>query len=102
MGTTTNSHGRSQRGRLRVLPGGLAAATGAGCSRGTTMVHLLQKIWYSDGSIRLQTFEASTLDAAMRLAYEALDREIADQWEEGRIRVVKALCDERDLVELVA
>jgi len=63
------------------------------------MVTLLQKIWYSDGSIRLQTFEASTREVAMCLAYEALDGEIARQWEQGRVTVVKAICDERELVE---
>ena len=66
------------------------------------MIRLLQKIWYSDGTIRLQTFEANSLDLAMRLAYDALDGEIAQQWEQnGHVSVVKALCDEQDLVETV-
>jgi len=38
----------------------------------------------------------------MCLAYEALDGEIARQWEQGRVTVVKALCDERELVEALA
>jgi hypothetical protein len=64
------------------------------------MVRLLQKIWYSDGSVRLQAFEASSAEVAMSQAYEALDGEIARQWEEGQVTVVKALCDEREVVEL--
>lgn len=65
------------------------------------MVRLLQKIWYSDGSTRVQSFHASTMESALSLAYEALDDEIARQWEEGRVTVVKALCAEDDVVEAV-
>ncbi len=64
------------------------------------MVTLFQKIWYSDGSVRLQVFEACSIEAAKYQAYEALDGEIAQQWEEGRVTVVKALCDEPEVVEL--
>ncbi len=66
-----------------------------------SVVRLLQKIWYSDGSVQVQAFEARTSDAALSLAYEALDREIAQQWEQGRVTVVKALCDECSVVEAV-
>ena len=66
------------------------------------MVELWQKIWYSDGSVQTQAFQASNHDAAMGLAYEALESEIARQLEErGLTTVVKALCGERELVEIV-
>lgn len=65
-------------------------------------VKLLQKIWYSDGTTSLQQFEASTSERAMSLAYDALDREIAHQWEQGRVTVDKAICDECHLVELLS
>ncbi len=65
------------------------------------MVRLLQKIWYDDGSTRREVFEARSREAAMKLAYEALDGEIARQWETGRVTVVKALCEEQDLVDTI-
>ncbi len=68
----------------------------------TSMIELLQKIWYNDGSIRLQAFKASSLELAMSLAYEALDGEIARQWEQGRVTVDKAVCGEPELVEAMS
>ncbi len=68
----------------------------------TSVVRFLQKVWYSDGSVQVRTFEAMTPDAALSLAYEALDREIAQQWEQGRVTVVQALCDECSVVEAMS
>lgn len=65
------------------------------------MVRLTQKIWYRDGSTKVQVFESGSEEAAMRLAYEALDCEIKLQWDNGRVTIVKALCGEHEVVEAV-
>ncbi len=90
----------------RTCEGGGARVSGsaAGGARSgpTYMVTLLQKIWRRDGSVQVQAFEANSLDAAMRMAYQALDVEIARDLEEhGQITVERALCDDRELVERI-
>jgi hypothetical protein len=66
------------------------------------MVRLLQKIWYSDGTTRAQEFEGENREAALSRAYQALDNEVERQIEErGRVTIVKALCDERPIVDLI-
>ncbi len=64
-------------------------------------IRYLQKIWYKDGSTHQQIIEANTVEAALKLAYDALDGEIARQWEQGKVTVERALCAEHELVELV-
>ncbi len=66
------------------------------------MVTLLQKIWRKDGTVQVQAFEAHSLDAALRMAYQALDGEIARDLEEhGQVTVERALCDDREIVERI-
>jgi hypothetical protein len=66
------------------------------------MVRLLQKVWYSDGSIRRQLFEGENREVVLSQAYQALDREVEHQLKEfGRVTIVKALCDEQPIVDLV-
>ena len=66
------------------------------------MVTLIQKIWYSDGTTSRQIIEEANLETAMKAAYEALDRVIERQFNErGRVTVVKAICDEPPIVDLI-
>ena len=66
------------------------------------MIQLLQKIWYSDGSVRRQLFEGVNREVVLSLAYEALDQEVDRQiLERGRVTIIKALCDEQPIVDLV-
>jgi hypothetical protein len=67
------------------------------------MIRLLQKVWYSDGTTRAQAFEGENREAALSQAYLALDKEVELQIEErGRVTIVKALCDEQPIVDLVS
>ncbi len=67
------------------------------------MIRLLQKVWYSDGTTRAQEFEAENREAALSQAYLALDKEVERQIEErGRVTIVKALCDERPIIDLIS
>lgn len=67
------------------------------------MIRLLQKVWYSDGTIRAQEFEGENREAALSQAYQALDKEVERQIEErGRVTIVKALCDEQPIVDLIS
>jgi hypothetical protein len=66
------------------------------------MIRLLQKVWYTDGSTRRQLFEGENREAVLNQAYEALDQEVERQIQErGRVTIVKALCDEQPIVDLV-
>jgi hypothetical protein len=66
------------------------------------MIRLLQKVWYNDGTCRRQEFEAENREAALSQAYKALDQEVERQIEErGRVTIVKALCDEEPIVDLI-
>ena len=67
------------------------------------MIRLLQKVWYSDGTTRAQLFEGEDREAALSQAYLALDKEVERQIEErGRVTIVKALCDEQPIVDLIS
>ncbi len=67
------------------------------------MIRLLQKVWYSDGTIRAQEFEGENREAVLSQAYLALDKEVERQIEErGRVTIVKALCDERPIIDLIS
>lgn len=66
------------------------------------MVTLVQKIWYSDGTTSRQIIEEINLETALKTAYEALDREVERQFNErGRVSIVKAICDEPPIIDLI-
>jgi hypothetical protein len=66
------------------------------------MVRLIQKVWYSDGTIRRQIFEGVSHEAALNQAYEALDQEVDRQIQErGKVTIIKALCDEQPIVDQI-
>jgi len=67
------------------------------------MVRLLQKVWYSDGTTRAQAYEGENREVVLIQAYQALDKEVERQIEErGRVTIVKALCDEQLIVDLIS
>ena len=66
------------------------------------MVRLLQKVWYSDGTTKAQAYEGENREVVLIQAYQALDNEVERQIEErGRVTIVKALCDEQPIVDLI-
>lgn len=86
--------------RSKMLELSFAGVVGVGGRASINVgVILLQKVWYQDGSTRVETFSGKSRSHALRRANEALDYEIADQWEQGRVTVTRAICGEREVVE---
>lgn len=65
------------------------------------MVTLVQKIWYTNGTTRLESFVAQTANAAKIKAYLALNDEISLQSAKGKITVDRAICEEKSFIDLI-